>query len=61
MSYLAQMLAGYRQGLSDEPLQPVEHLETALAEASDPTQRSALLGGPHQDAYPPESPQHEHR
>ena len=36
-SYLAQMLAGYRQGLTGEPLQPVEDLEAALAEANDPT------------------------
>jgi hypothetical protein len=45
MSYLAQMLAGYRQGLTGEPLQPVEDLEAALAEAKDPKRRGALLGG----------------
>lgn len=45
MSYLVQLLAGYRQGLTDEPLPPAEDLEAALAEANDPIRRGALLEG----------------
>ena len=42
MSYLVQLLAGYRQGLPDEPLPPAKALEAALAEANNPIRRGAL-------------------
>lgn len=44
MSYLDELLAGYQQGLVDDRPQPVQALRAALAEASDPRQRGALLG-----------------
>ena len=44
MSYLDELLAGYQQGLADDPLEPVQGLRAALAEASDPRRRGALLG-----------------
>jgi len=44
MTYLDELLAGYRQGLADNPPQPIQALRAALAEADDPRQRGTLLG-----------------
>ncbi len=44
MSYLDELLAGYRQGLKNNPRQPMQILRAGLAEASDPRQRGTLLG-----------------
>ena len=44
MSYLDELLAGYRQALAGKPQQPIEGLRAALATADDPRQRGALLG-----------------
>jgi hypothetical protein len=44
MSYLAQLLAGYRRGLTDVELTPLDDLEAALAAADDPEQRGRMLG-----------------
>ena len=44
MSYLDELLAGYRQGLEDEPQQPVSALAETLALAHDPGRRGRLLG-----------------
>ena len=44
MSYLDELLTGYRQGLADEPPQPVHAVRAALTETGDPRQRGALLG-----------------
>jgi hypothetical protein len=44
VSYLDELLAGYQQGLADDQPQPVQALQAALAEASNPLRRGALLG-----------------
>jgi hypothetical protein len=61
MSYLAQLLAGYWQGLTGEPLPPTEDLEADLAEAADPIRRGALLGGLARTLAIRNRPYHEHR
>ena len=44
MSYLAQLLAGYRQGLAVDPTESAEAIRAALADEDDPARRGTLLG-----------------
>ena len=44
MSYLDELLSGYREGLVGEPPQPIQAVRAALTAADDPRQRGALLG-----------------
>jgi hypothetical protein len=44
VTYLDELLAGYQQGLAENPSQPIQALRTALAEADDAQQRGVLLG-----------------
>jgi hypothetical protein len=44
VSYLNELLTGYRQGLADGPPKPARAVQVALGEADDPRQRGALLG-----------------
>ena len=44
MPYLAQLLAGYRQGLDHDPPESDEVVRTALTEESDAYRRGLLLG-----------------
>jgi hypothetical protein len=44
MSYLARLLAGYRQGLAHDLLEPAEAIQAALTEEGDPGRRGVLLG-----------------
>jgi hypothetical protein len=44
MTYLDELLAGYRQGLDDDPPSAIQAVHSALAETNEPRQRGALLG-----------------
>jgi len=44
MTYLDELLAGYRQGLASNPTQAIQALRAALAETDEPRQRGTLLG-----------------
>jgi hypothetical protein len=44
MTYLDELLAGYRQGLASNPTQAIQALRAALAETHEPRQRGILLG-----------------
>ena len=44
MTYLDELLAGYRQGLVDNAPQAIQALRAALAGTDEPRQRGALLG-----------------
>lgn len=44
MTYLDDLLAGYRQGLVDNAPHPIQALRAALFETDDPMRRGALLG-----------------
>jgi len=44
MTYLDELLAGYRQGLDGHPPQAIQELRTALAETHEPRKRGTLLG-----------------
>ena len=44
MTYLDELLIGYRQGLADKPPRAIQDLRVALAETDDPRRRGALLG-----------------
>ncbi len=44
MSYLDELLSGYREGLAIDAPQPIQAVRAALTEADDPRQRGSLLG-----------------
>lgn len=44
MSYLAQLLHGYCQGLAGHPTESVTTIRVALAGEDDPVRRGVLLG-----------------
>jgi hypothetical protein len=44
VTYLNELLAGYRKGLASNPAEPIQALRAALADTDDPWQRGALLG-----------------
>jgi len=44
VTYLSELLAGYREGLAGDPPEPIQALRTALTETDDPWQRGVLLG-----------------
>lgn len=44
MSYLAQLLSGYHQGLAGDLTESAEAIRAALAGEDDPARRGTLLG-----------------
>jgi hypothetical protein len=44
VSYLTQLLAGYRQGLARDLTEPAEAIRAALAAEDNPARRGTLLG-----------------
>ena len=44
MTYLDELLTGYKQGLAGNPSQSIQALRSALTETDDARQRGMLLG-----------------
>jgi hypothetical protein len=44
VSYVDELLTGYRQGLASNSPHSIKDVRAALAEADDPRQRGTLLG-----------------
>jgi hypothetical protein len=44
MTYLDELVAGYRQGLASNPTQAIQALRATLAATNEPRQRGTLLG-----------------
>lgn len=44
MSYLTELLAGYRQGIACDLTESTEALQTALEDENDPVKRGTILG-----------------